>query len=274
MILAEFGNERHPSYPDVDSDPATAGPTTFEGPLHNEIPEPDRAVDNRTVWQPDYNQEHFQTLYFGKGEGVESLKTYYETQSSGRYTVDGEVTDWVKVHYNEARYGRNCCVETASAPTEHLGAGHATPPTSGSPTRRPPGRTDAQIKADLTTLRPVGPLRLRRRRQLQRVRRLHRPLPDRPRRRRRRPTVTRSRARTPSGPPLVRVRHRPGRTGPADNQRGGTQIGDTGIWIGDYTIQPENGGLSVFAHEYGHDLGLPDDYDTTGGATTTTSSGR
>ena len=38
----------------------------------------------------------------------------------------------------------------------------------------------------------------------------------------------------------------------------------TGLWVADYTIQPENGGLSVFAHEYGHDLGLPDDYDTTG----------
>ena len=25
----------------------------------------------------------------------------------------------------------------------------------------------------------------------------------------------------------------------------------TGVWVGDYTIQPENGGLGVFAHEYG-----------------------
>ena len=36
------------------------------------------------------------------------------------------------------------------------------------------------------------------------------------------------------------------------------------MWVGDYTIQPENGGLSVFAHEYAHDLGLPDLYDTSG----------
>ena len=38
----------------------------------------------------------------------------------------------------------------------------------------------------------------------------------------------------------------------------------TGIWVNDYTMQPENGGLSVFAHEYAHDLGLPDQYDTSG----------
>ena len=38
----------------------------------------------------------------------------------------------------------------------------------------------------------------------------------------------------------------------------------SGVCIFDYTIQPENGGLGVFAHEYGHDLGLDDLYDTTG----------
>lgn len=43
-------------------------------------------------------------------------------------------------------------------------------------------------------------------------------------------------------------------------------VNHTGIFVGDYTIQPENGGLGVFAHEYGHDLGLPDHYDRNGGA--------
>ena len=43
VILAEFGTERHPSYPDKDQDPNTAGPTTWNGPLHNAIPAPDRS---------------------------------------------------------------------------------------------------------------------------------------------------------------------------------------------------------------------------------------
>ncbi|MPZ94821.1 MAG: protease, partial [Propionibacteriales bacterium] len=107
VIVAEFGNERHPDYPDQDTDPTTPGPTTFDGPLHNAIPEPDRTKDNATVWQADYDREHYQDMYFKEGADVESVKTYYEKQSSGRYSVDGLVTDWVKVRFNEARYGRS-----------------------------------------------------------------------------------------------------------------------------------------------------------------------
>ena len=107
LFYESFGNESDPQFPDQDTDPSTSGPQRFDGPVHNQIPEPDRTVDNSTVWQPDYNRDHYQQLYFGEGKNVESVKTYYETQSSGRYSVDGTVTDWVKVRYNEARYGRS-----------------------------------------------------------------------------------------------------------------------------------------------------------------------
>jgi len=107
VVLAEFGNQRHPDFPDKDTDPNTPGPAVFDGPQRGQIPAPDRGKDNSTVWQPNYDRQHYQDLYFGKKPGTESVRTYYERQSSGRYSVDGMVTDWVKVPYNEARYGRS-----------------------------------------------------------------------------------------------------------------------------------------------------------------------
>ncbi len=35
-----------------------------------------------------------------------------------------------------------------------------------------------------------------------------------------------------------------------------------GTFLYNYTIMPEDGGVGVFAHEFAHDLGLPDEYDT------------
>src|SRR5690606_13769454 len=69
-ILVEFGDE-------IDSRYGGA-----PGPRHNQIAKPDRKVDNSTAWQADYDQQHFEDLYFGHGKGVDSVKTYYEKQSS------------------------------------------------------------------------------------------------------------------------------------------------------------------------------------------------
>ncbi|RBL79421.1 protease, partial [Streptomyces cavourensis] len=118
-ILLEFGDK-------VDDttmfDPDGDGPKPpvkkyggTPGPAHNEIAKPDPKQDNSTAWKADYNQAHFEKLYFGEGKGVHSLKTYYEKTSSGRYSVEGEVSDWVKVEYNEARYGSNYCGQSNCA---------------------------------------------------------------------------------------------------------------------------------------------------------------
>ncbi|WIM96797.1 immune inhibitor A [Actinoplanes oblitus] len=278
VILAEFGDKRDPAYPDKDTNPDTAGPTRFDGPLHNQIPKPDRKVDNSTIWQADYNADHFRQMYFGTGAGTESLKTYFETQSSGRYSVDGEVTDWVKVPYNEARYGRSndpvedddttnpandpaVCHDSSCNNTWALVRDAANAWVAD---QQKAGRTDAQIAADMKSFdqydrydfdgdgnfnEPDG--------YIDHFQIVH------------------AGGDQADGDPSLGEdaiwSHRwyaynndIGYTGPSTNRLGGTQIGNTGIWIGDYTIQPENGGLSVFAHEYTHDLGLPDDYNTDG----------
>ncbi|WP_239082530.1 immune inhibitor A domain-containing protein [Actinoplanes teichomyceticus] len=274
VILTEFGSERHPSFPDKDTTEAYAGPSTFEGPLHNAIPEPDRKVDNSTIWQADYSPEYFRKLYFGTGKDVESVKTYFETQSSGRYSVDGEVSDWVKVKYNEARYGRS-----NDNPTDANGDDPAVCNSSNCTNvwalvndavtqwyadQKAAGKTDAAIKADLQQYdqydrydfdgdgnfnEPDG--------YLDHFQIVH--------------AGGDQADGDPSQGEDAVWSHRwyaystdAGRTGPTGNLLGGAQIGNSGIWVGDYTIQPENGGLSVFVHEYAHDLGLPDDYDTSG----------
>lgn len=255
VILAEFGNQRHPDFPDVDTDPSTPGPTTFDGPVHNEIPRPDRSKDNSTNWQADYNRAHYQDLYFGQGKKTESLSTYYRAQSSGRYSVDGEVSDWVKVPYNEARYGRTD-QGTWNLIQDAL--------TSWIAQQEAAGQSDAQIKEALAAYdqydrydfdgdgdfnEPDG--------YIDHFQIVH------------------AGGDEADGDPQQGEdaiwSHRwyafvtdAGLTGPAQNPLGGTEIGTTGIWVGDYTVQPENGGLSVFVHEFGHDLGLPDAYDTTG----------
>ena len=264
VVLAEFGNERHPDFPDQDTDPNTPGPVVFDGPLHNAIPEPDRRQDNSTVWRSDYDADYFRDLYFGTGKKTESLKTYYEKQSSGRYSVDGEVTDWVKVRYNEARYGRSNGYPCASSVCNNTWNLIADAVTQWVADQKAAGRTDAQIKADLASFdqwdrydhdndgdfnEPDG--------YIDHFQIVH------------------AGGDQADGDPWqgedaiwshrwYAFVNQAGQTGPADNPLGGTQIGDSGIWVGDYTMQPENGGLSVFAHEYGHDLGLPDLYDTSG----------
>ena len=261
VILTEFGNERAPGYPDVDSDPQTPGPARFDGPLHNQIPAPDRRVNNKTIWQADYAADHYRKLYFGTGRNTESVKTYFETQSSGRYSVDGEVTDWVKVRYNEARYGRDLCGSNVCNNTWALVRDAANQWVAD---QKAAGRTDAQITADLKSFdqydrydfdgdgdfnEPDG--------YLDHFQIVH------------------AGGDQADGDPYqgedALWSHRwyaygtdQGKTGPEGNLLGGTQVGTSGVWIGDYTIQPENGGLSVFVHEYTHDLGLPDDYDTSG----------
>ncbi|MFG3494403.1 immune inhibitor A domain-containing protein [Streptomyces sp. NPDC047928] len=269
-ILVEFGdkvdNETLVDRKDDDTDELKPKFGGTPGPLHNQIAEPDRTKDNSTAWQKDYDRKHFEDLYFGEGKDAKgnpkhSLKTYYERTSSGRYSVEGGVSDWVKVEYNEARYGSNYCGNSNCA---NVWDAVRDGVTAWAADQKAKGKTDEQIKTELAQYdkwdrydfdgdgefnEADG--------YIDHFQIVHAGEDE-------------SAGGGAQGGDALWA-HRwyaygtsAGKTGPENNKAGGTQIGDTGIWVGDYTMQPENGGLGVFAHEYGHDLGLPDLYDTSG----------
>lgn len=217
-----------------------------DGPLHNMIPAPG-AADNSTFWVKDFSKEHFQGMLFASGgyEAVDqnnqplhldSMTDYYLTQSNGMYEIDGVVYQWVTVPHSEAYYG-----------DDNPNGGHD---------NQLPGTArdlvaDAVAAADTAGL-DFSPFDLE----------------------------------NPYGlvagsyyQPDGIVDHLVLVHAGVDQSGGGGAEGDNAIWahsssvsygslsadgkmIYNYVIQGENCAIGTFTHEYGHDLGLPDEYDT------------
>ena len=241
-FLIDFGDQVDPRFP-----------ASTPGPVHNGIPQPDRSADNSTYWLPDFSREHYMDMFFDP-EG-ESLKTLYEEMSSGRYTVGGDVSDWVTVPYNSASYGETESQEDMTRFVQDAADAWYDAQIAA-------GKSPADIDAYLAGFdqwdrydynnngnfdEPDG--------YIDHFQAIHAGEGE------------------EAGAATSAIwSHRwsvgqagRGTEGPASNPFGGIRIGDSKVWIRDYTTEPENGGLGVFAHEYGHDLGLPDLYDTAGG---------
>jgi immune inhibitor A len=221
---------------------------------HNNIPEPDRAVDNTTLWMPDFNRDYYMDILFNDSPGANSMRNFYLEQSSNRYTVHGDVTDWIMVPQGFATYNDDLggpavwqfLIDTVNGwYAQQIAA----------------GKTPAEINEYLSQFdvwdrydynangnfdEPDG--------YIDTFQSVHAGEGE------------------EAGAPLEAIWSHSwyayynliGLDGPDFNKYGGIQIGDSGYWVGKYTIQPENGGVGVFTHEYGHDLGLPDLYDTSG----------
>ncbi|MEV4498782.1 immune inhibitor A domain-containing protein [Micromonospora arborensis] len=251
-MLVNFGDK---------TDPRAGGAA---GPTVGQIQEPDRnwdggaTDDNTTSWSSNYDRQHYLDTFYGSGG--ESMRDFYLKQSGGRYTVGGDVSDWVTVPFNEARYGSNAIPESDGSWNFIKDSA-----TSWYDSQIGLGKTPEQIKQYLSQFdiwdrydfdgdgdfnEPDG--------YIDHFQAVHAGKGE-------------EAGGGAEGEDAI-WSHRwgaftdlTGKAGPAGNLAGGVQIGDTGLWIRDYTTEPENGGLGVFAHEYGHDLGLPDLYDTVGG---------
>jgi len=231
------------------------------GPARNQIPQPNRTVDNTTIWAPDFNKAYYENMLFSSAPGAVSMRNFYIEQSSNRYTVNGDVTDWVQVTYNAAHYGRNYCGDIVCAQTWHFVRDAAN---AWYNAQIAAGKTAAEINAYLSQFdvwdrydydgdgnfnEPDG--------YIDHFQTVHAGEGE----------------ETGGGAQLTDAiwSHRwyaffsaNGPDGAGPHNFGGVRIGNSNYWIGDYTVEPENGGVGVFAHEFGHDLGLPDLYDTSG----------
>jgi immune inhibitor A len=243
-FLVGFGNTVDPRFP-----------TAPAGPAAGQIAKPGKD-DNSTYWKSDFNRQHYLDMFFNgmPEQDGESFKGVYNEMSSGRFDLEGDVSNWVTVPNNEASYGQT---ESNGDMTRFI----TDSATAWYNSQKAAGKSDAEIKAYLKEFdiwdrfdydgdgdfnEPDG--------YIDHFQAIHA-----------------GEGEEAGAPEWAIWSHRwsvnpNGNTGPVGGaQKGGIQIANTGIWIRDYTTEPENGGLGVFAHEFGHDLGLPDYYDTAGG---------
>jgi len=248
------------------------------GPLHNHIPNPATFThaDNNTFWVPDFSSAHFNNMLYTKtgitqrvrtdltgpdGQpGIDisgnTMKNMYEEMSKGAYTVNGSATPWVLVPHSEAWYGASRCFLNADgeweAPIPQAMTGHPDNPGGAGTLGKdavnalaaaqpdfPWADYDVEDQGDIdgdgNLLEPDG-------------------IVDH----------------------LVLVHAGEDKSGGGGAEGvysiwahssaipGGYAIPGTDMKIANYIVQPEDSGVGVFAHEYGHDLGLPDLYDISG----------
>ena len=116
-VLLEFGTD--PATHN-HGDPARAASLNHggtPGPLHNQIAQPDRTVDNTTIWAPDFSKSYYDNLLFSESTGVSSMREFYIENSSGRYAVNGDVTDWHGARSTRRRTARTTVARSSACVT-------------------------------------------------------------------------------------------------------------------------------------------------------------
>jgi immune inhibitor A len=226
---------------------------------HNSIAQPDRAVDNSTIWEPDFNRSYYMKMLFNDTPGANSMRNYYVQQSAKRFTVHGDVTDWVPVPGNAADYTYPNPDPSKSTVVwnfirDSVNGWYAA--------QKAAGKTEAEINAYLSQFDKYDPYDYNHNGNFNE------------------PdgyidvfqSVHAGQGQEAGGGALgtdaiwshdwYAYYNLIGTAGPDFNKAGGTRIGNSSYWVGKYSIMPENGGVGVFCHEFGHTLGLPDLYDT------------
>jgi len=238
---------------------------TYSGPLHNQLPKPTSKEDRayHCIWTADFNAEYYEELLFGDGVYCQynlndgelvtidlrgySVRQYYEEQSRGMYTIEGEVLGWVQVPHSSAWYGADACPGARSAGYSGLADGFM--PDGGTPQSLVSEAIDAAVASypgfDWAQFDQDGDG------VLDRVMFVHAGYGE-----EESPILLKN-----SGVGEHAIWSHSSSVYPAQD------IGSTGLKLGAYTIMPENGLTGVFAHEFAHNLGTQDLYAYVAGET-------
>lgn len=208
--------------------------------------------DETDMFYEDYTHDHFQNMIFGDkgykgpdGQKLVSMKQYYEEQSGGSYTMDGTVAGWYTADHPAAYYGGNVPAPDGSDARARELVFEALKKAGQDPNvdlseydvwdrddydgdgkyNEPDGIIDHLMVIHAGVGEEAGGGKLA-------------------------GDAIWSHRWNLGG--LIAV---PGATSTSDRFNGQ-------LAAYDYTIEPEDGAAGVFAHEFGHDLGLPDEYDT------------
>jgi len=206
---------------------------------HNSIVKPDLT---KQYWTEDFNAEHYKQLLFGDGfyttkEGIKSptFKEYFKDMSNGNLNIEGNVYGWYNVSKNAADYGKEINEDTHDADPRSFVI-----ELTKEAVKNGVNLSDYDIE-DPYDLDGDGNL----------------------------------------DEPDGIVDHLMVIHAGVGQEEGGGILGKDAIWshswdvgvnpveiegtnmsIYPYTIEAENGAVGVFCHEFVHDLGMPDDYDT------------
>ena len=206
---------------------------------HNQIK---KKINNSSFWVKDFNPMHYKQLIFGKtgfrhkGKQLITAHQYYNQQSAGTWSLAGEVTNWSLAEHDAAYYGAHH--KTDNYTQNDVNPTGLVKETLQSVAGKIKGKEKLYDQRDPYDLDDDGNV-MEADGLLDNLFLVHSGLGE---------------------------------------EEGG---GDNSIWshrsvIGpepvvipgttlkayDYIIQPEDGTTGVFTHEYAHNLGLPDEYDT------------
>lgn len=237
---------------------------TYTGPLHNEIARPLSESDRSgsTIWVEDFGAQYYRDIITGDGIAFdyvrqdgsrvsvdyrgESVRSYFTDMSANRYAINADVYGWLQVPHSVWWYGADLCPGSRSGMRVNHSGGM---PDAGS--------AASLVKDALDLLKAQHP--------------------D--------PAFWAQYDGDGDGV-IDRLWIIHAGMGEEDNTTllNRTTYGEGGMWshagglvptypivsgiaAGPYIMMPENAGIAVLAHEYGHNLGMGDLYSYGGGAT-------